>query len=202
MGVNPRANNEPSAPLNTRLAAPAGLEGDNDSNREEAPKSATDFSYTVNNVPSDLEENPRGVYGYVPKLGTQFAPPKWSVDWTDRQQVAKARAVRLEYHQNLENEKKLIADMRVQGKSAEEIGRFMNDLRNNTRMNFYKTEEGRQKLRARNMEKYGNEMGPTYEQSYKQFRSAEGVIAATTRPNVSMDILTGVAKVNKRANYE
>jgi hypothetical protein len=62
------------------------------------------FEYNIHTVPSDLVEDSRGVYGYLPVEGSQFAPPKWPVDWTNAEQVAAAREVRLGYHQGLADE--------------------------------------------------------------------------------------------------
>ncbi|GAU00879.1 hypothetical protein BSLA_01f1923 [Burkholderia stabilis] len=52
-------------------------------------------------------------------------------------------------------------------------------------------------LYERNMAKYGNKYGPTYEALLQEHGSPEGVIAAGTRSNPAMDILTGIAKVGE-----
>ncbi|MET3218353.1 UNVERIFIED_ORG: putative Zn-binding protein involved in type VI secretion [Burkholderia territorii] len=154
------------------------------------------FDYVVDTMPADLVSNPKGVYGYTPVEGSEFAAPKWPVDWTNPEQVANARNVRLEYHQGLADERAWIADMRASGASQESIGRQIVDMRNQTRMSKY-AEDKLPVLYERNMAKYGNKYGPTYEALLQKYGSPEGVIAAGTRSNPTMDILTGIAKVGK-----
>lgn len=156
-------------------------------------KSADLFSYVVKTLPSDLVPDSRGVYGYVPKEGTQFAPPKWPVDWTNVEQVANARGVRLEYHQGLADEVAWVDKMRADGVADESIARQIVDMRNQTRMSKYSPEQ-LPVLYERNMGTYGNPYGPAYETLLAKYGSPQGVIASGTRSNPTMDILTGIAK--------
>jgi len=156
---------------------------------------ASRFDYAAKEVPSDLITDSRGVYGYVSKEGSEYAPPKWPVDWTNQQQVAAAREVRLGYHQGLADEAAWVADMRGRGVSDEDIARQIVDMRNQTRMSKY-SEDQLPVLYGRNMRSYNNPYGPTYESLLAKYGSPQGVIAAGTRSNVAMDILTGIAKVN------
>ncbi|QND90071.1 RHS repeat/ LysM domain-containing protein [Chromobacterium vaccinii] len=157
--------------------------------------STDSFNYTVKNLPADLVEDYQGVYGYVPVNGSQFAPPKWPVDWTSPEQVAAARSVRLEYHQGLADEAALVSKMRTDGVAEESIAREIVDVRNQTRMSKYSAEQ-LPILYERNMMKYGSQYGPTYESLLAKYGSPQGVISAGTRSNLSMDILTGIARVN------
>ena len=156
---------------------------------------ASKFDYAVKEVPGDLVSDSRGVYGYIPMEGTQFAPPKWPVDWTNPEQVAAARGVRLGYHQGLADEATWVADMRGRGLPDEDIARQIVDMRNQTRMSKY-SEDQLPVLYERNMTTYGSPYGPTYESLLAKYGSPQGVIAAGTRSNVTMDILTGIAKVD------
>jgi hypothetical protein len=136
----------------------------------------------------------RGVYGYVPKPGTQFASsPPWP-DWTDPEQVAAARGVRLGYHQGLADEVAWVDGMRQKGTSDEDIARELVDIRNKTRMSKY-SEDKLPMLYERNEREYGNKFGPTYESLLDKYGSADQVIQAGTRSNAGMDVLTGVATV-------
>lgn len=155
---------------------------------------AFDPSYVTPTVPKDLVADARGVYGYVPIPGTQFASsPPWP-DWTDPQQVAAAREVRLGYHQGLADEVAWVDGMRQKGASDENIARELVDIRNKTRMSKY-TEDKLPMLYERNEREYGNKFGPTYESLLDKYGSADQVILAGTRSNAGMDTLTGIAIV-------
>ncbi|OUS14088.1 hypothetical protein A9Q89_01070 [Gammaproteobacteria bacterium 53_120_T64] len=154
---------------------------------------ANNFSYDVKEIPYDLIHEEKGAYGYVPKESSEFAPP-WPVDWTDIKQVASARTVRLDYHQGLADEKKWIGDMRSKGLSEESVARQLVDIRNQTRMSKY-SDDKLPRLYERNMKKYNNPNGPAYDDLLVKYGSTQEVINAGTRSNPTMDILTGIAKV-------
>lgn len=155
-----------------------------------------DPSYVTPTVPKDLVADASGVYGYVPKPGTQFASsPPWP-DWTDPTQVASARAVRLDYHKGLAEESAWVDGMRQKGVADEDIARELVDIRNKTRMSKY-TEDKLPMLYERNEREYGNKFGPTYESLLDKYGSADEVIKAGTRSNANMDVLTGIATVAK-----
>jgi hypothetical protein len=151
-------------------------------------------AYAVKRVPDDLVSDDRGVYGYVPKEGTQFAPPKWPVDWTDPAQVANAREVRLGYHDGLVAERDLVTSLRADGMDEESIARNIVDLRNETRISKYPADKV-EMLYQRNLETYGNPKGPSYESLLAKYGSPQGVIEAGTRSNTTMDVLTGIATI-------
>jgi len=156
--------------------------------------SQSDFGYSIKSIPADLVADTKGVYGYLPVAGSQFAPPNWTVDWTNPMQVASARQVRLDYHQGLANEAAWVSDMRATGVSDEDIASQIVDMRNQSRMSKY-SEDQLPMLYARNVNTYGNQFGPTYESLLAKYGSPQGVIASGTRSNPSMDILTGIAEV-------
>jgi uncharacterized Zn-binding protein involved in type VI secretion len=152
------------------------------------------FDYTVKQVPVELDANAAGVYGYMPKEGTEFHQSKWGVDWTNREATAAARSTRLEYHQGLEEKRAWIEEQRASGISDEEIARQIVVDRNKSRLSFY-SEEELPTVYARNFAKYGDETGPTYEYLIEQDKTPQDIIESATRSNPSMDILTGIATV-------
>ena len=162
--------------------------------KDGASGAADDFSYVVKELPDDLVPDASGVYGHMPLPGTPFAKPKWSVDWTNPAEVAAARKVRLDYHKGLAEEKAFVDRMRSQGVPGETIARELVDMRNKGRMAMYPPEQ-LPMLFERNMGKYQNKYGPGYDDLLEKYGSVDGIIAAGTRSNPSMDILTGIGKM-------
>ncbi len=154
-----------------------------------------DPTYTVSSMPKDLVEDARGVFGYMPTPGTEFANTEKWPDWTDPEAVAKANATRVEYHKGLAEKAQWVEDLRSQGATDEEIGRQLVDMRNEARMAMYSPED-LPKLLERNMKVYKNPNGPSYEDALKK---ADGdpseVIASALRSNKGVDVLCGVCKV-------
>ena len=147
------------------------------------------------NMPDDLIADSKGVYGYLPKEESQFHSSKWPVDWTDKIQVGKARETRLKYHSELEKKKELVNTLRTQGISEDGIARKLVEARNTDRLSHYKTPESLDAVYNRNLEKYDNIYGPTYESQLAKYdNSPKKVIDASLRSNDSVDILTGIAK--------
>ncbi|KPQ29314.1 MAG: hypothetical protein HLUCCX14_07250 [Marinobacter excellens HL-55] len=145
-------------------------------------------------LPKDLVADRRGVYGYLPTEDSQFHSTRWPVDWTDQAQVSTARATRLDYHSGLDKKRALVVEMRESGYRDEEIARMLVELRNNDRLSHYKTPEALNAVYQRNLTKYGNKSGPTYESQLSKYGSAEEVISASLRSNDSVDVLTGLAR--------
>ena len=154
---------------------------------------ANDPSYVLAQVPADLQRDAKGVYGLTPRPGTEFSKPGWP-DWTDPQAVARARAVRLDYHQGLADEKAWVAGMRDKGVADEAIARELVDIRNKSRLSKYR-EDQLPMIHRRNLDKYGNPFGPGYESLLEKYGSPQEVILAGTRSNPAMDVLTGIATV-------
>lgn len=160
---------------------------------ESAPRGSR-FDYSVDAVPADLEANTAGVYGYTPKPGTEFSQEKWGVDWTDRDATASARAKRLDYHEGLEEKQAWVEEQRASGVADEDIARQIVQERNESRLSYYPEDE-QPTIRARNLAKYQNETGPSYEYFISKGKTAQDMINSATRSNSSMDILTGIATV-------
>jgi hypothetical protein len=156
---------------------------------------AFDPGYTVSQVPADLVADERGVFGYLPTPGTEFAnSDKWP-DWTDPDAVAAAKATRVEYHKGLAEKARWVEELRAQGQSDEAIARQLVDSRNQARMAMYAPQD-LPKLMERNLAKYGNPTGPSYEDALKKADGDPGeVIASALRSNKGVDVLCGVCKV-------
>lgn len=152
------------------------------------------FDYTVDKVPADLEPNAAGVYGYMPKEGTEFHQSKWGVDWTDPEATAGATAKRIDYHEGMEQKEAWIADQRSAGVPDEEIAQQITNSRNADRLSYY-AEEQLPGVYARNLAKYGDKMGPSYDYLIESGKTPQQIIESATRTNPTMDILTGIAKV-------
>ena len=146
------------------------------------------------NMPNDLVSDPRGVYGYLPTKESQFHPSKWPVDWTNVDQVSKVRTTRLEYHAGLEKKQQFVDMLRSEGVSEHDIARKLVEMRNQDRLSHYKTPEALKVVYQRNIDKYGNRTGPTFESQLAKYGNTTEVINAALRSNDTMDILTGIAK--------
>lgn len=145
-------------------------------------------------LPDDLVADSEGVYGYLPASNSQFHSSKWPVDWTDAEQVSAARNTRLEYHAGLDKKREFVNTHRLDGVSDDSIARQMVEMRNQDRLSHYKTPEALEVVYQRNLTKYGNKTGPTYESQIAKYGTSTEVINAALRSNDSMDILTGIAK--------
>ncbi|WP_104399827.1 RHS repeat-associated core domain-containing protein [Vibrio penaeicida] len=146
-------------------------------------------------LPDDLIKDSQGIYGYMPTEKSQFHSSNWSVDWTDAKQVSSARQVRLEYHVGLDQKQNFVRSLRSDGVNEGEIARQLVEMRNQDRLSHYKTEEALEMVYGRNLTKYGNKTGPTYESQLSKYGSPTKVIDAALRTNDTMDILTGISKV-------
>jgi len=70
------------------------------------------------------------------------------------------------------------------------------DIRNKKQLSFYAKDE-LATVYKRNLDRYGNAMGPTYESQVAKYGSPEAVIRAGYRTNPTMDILTGIARIRR-----
>ena len=83
--------------------------------------------------------------------------------------------------------------MREAGKTIEEIARACSTLRNQIRLDSYKDDpEGLATIKARNLEKYGHEEGPTPDELYAKYGSWETVLEKCYSTNPGMDACCGV----------
>lgn len=106
----------------------------------------------------------------------------------------RAREVRLRYHRLLDTMERVADRMHEEGRSDEEIARVLVDMRNEakdiTRAGM--SPEAVQALEQRNMEKYGNPLGPTADQQFARYGSWAKVIEAATRTSAAVDKELGI----------
>lgn len=150
--------------------------------------------YQVRLKPVRLNSDPGGVYGYEPAADSQFKDKKKFLDPGDPVDVARAQKIRKAYHEDIESHRELVAERRAANVPEEEIAKELVPLRNDTRLKYWTPAE-LDTIHARNLEKYGREEGPTYEQLLSNYPDANEVIEAAFRSNTEMDILTGLCRV-------
>ncbi len=142
----------------------------------------------------DIVVDPTAVYGFAPSPEgslKQYA----ELDWSDPELVngENGRLARIAYHEELKTLYTLLDELRAEGKPIEEIARTISAKRNEIRFASYENNpEGLEKLKARNLEKYGHEEGPTPDEVYAQVGSWEGVIAKAFSTNPGMDACLGL----------
>lgn len=176
----------PSANLpRTALAEDSGTE------------SSTTFAYQHSplynpKAMADIVENPDAVYGFSPNPDSGSLSPYATYDWTDPEFVAQARENRLAYLLQDQQIFDLVIAMDAEGATIEEIARAASAERNRIRLDSYQNDpEGLEKLKTRNLEKYGNEEGPTPEWLYDRYGSWEGVLENAFNTNPGMDACCG-----------
>ncbi|WP_176444840.1 peptidoglycan-binding domain-containing protein [Paenibacillus herberti] len=148
-------------------------------------------------IAKEIETNPDAVYGYSPQKESPL--DKFGVNWTNPQQVAYARAKRMEYLQKMEQKKiKLeneVAKLENEGMSITDIAKMKVEQRNSDRMQSYidsNNYEGLAAMKERNIQQYGRPEGPTPEQLFEKYGSWEEVIYSSVRTSPAMDVLTGL----------
>ena len=112
----------------------------------------------------DIIVDPNAVYGYSPNPDSARLGPFADYDWSDEEFVAKNRADRIAYHEQFDELHTMTNQMTEEGYSIEEIARAVSTRRNEIRLEAYKDDpEGLEKVKKSNLDKYGNENGPTPE---------------------------------------
>lgn len=141
----------------------------------------------------DIIENPDAVYGFSPDPNSTRLGAYAEYDWTDPAVVAKGREDRLAYHQSIKSMYDMLQRMNDEGKSIEEIARAVSAERNNIRLASYKDDpEGLAKVKASNLETYGNESGPTADSLFEKYGSWEMVMVKAFSTNAGMDACCGL----------
>lgn len=148
-------------------------------------------------IAKDVITTPNSVYGYRPKSGSSL--DQFDIDWSNADEVAKARAVRLEYLEAMEAKKaKLNAEINRyldDGKDMKEIAEIKVEQRNLDRIKSY-TESGDyenlEKLYNRNIKEYGRKEGPTAQQLLEKYGSYEEVIYSSVKVNNGMNVILGI----------
>lgn len=141
----------------------------------------------------DIVYNPAAVYGFSPSPdSTRLKEYVDALDWTDPEQVAKARALRQAYHDSMSELYRMIEDMLHEGKNVETIARAVSQRRNELRLESEADDpEALALTKKSNLETYGNEMGPTADQLYEKYGSWQTVLEKALGTNAGMDACLG-----------
>ncbi len=148
-------------------------------------------------VMTDVVVNPDAIYGFSPSLTGTLKQYADSVDWTDPEVVQNYQTQRIAYHQSMQGMYDTLLEMRQAGKSTEEIARTVSAQRNAIRIASYENDpEGLAEMKARNLETYGREEGPTPDDIYAKYGDWETVIEKAFSPNLGMDVCLGLYDQN------
>lgn len=141
----------------------------------------------------DVVVAPDAIYGFAPNPESARLGEYAKYDWTDAKVVADGRADRIAYHKSIESMYDMLDELIAQEKDIETIARTISAERNRIRMDAYKDDpEGLEVAKKSNLEKYGNENGPTVESLYEKYGSWEVVLEKAFSPNIGMDICLGL----------
>ncbi|MBR0529677.1 MAG: VWA domain-containing protein [Ruminococcus sp.] len=144
---------------------------------------------------ADIIEDPYSVYGFRPNPESERLGEYASYDWSDPNVAEKARLNRINYHENNDSITELVEQMEREGASAEEIARAATNQRNQNRIASYEASnnlEGLEKMKKSNLEKYGDEMGPSADLLYEKYGSWEAIVDSSKRTNPGMDAVCGL----------
>lgn len=145
----------------------------------------------------DVVANPDAVYGFSPNPDAGSISGYAVYDWTDPDFVAQAYENRKSYIEQDRQMLGIVVDLQAQGATVEEIARAVSARRNQIRLDSYRDDpEGLAIVKARNLEKYGNEEGPTPEWLYNRYGSWEAVIDSAFSTNPGMDACCGLYDEN------
>ena len=142
----------------------------------------------------DIVENPAAVYGFSPSPAEESTLKEYAdaIDWTDPDQVSAARAQRQAYHDSMEELYAMIMTMVKEDRDIEAIARAVSQRRNELRLEVYADDpEGLAIVKKRNLDTYGNELGPTQESLYEKYGSWEMVLIKALGTNPGMDACLG-----------
>lgn len=145
------------------------------------------------NAMKDIIENPDAVYGFSPDPDSNSLGAYAEYDWTDPAFVAEAQQKRRDYHASLESMMEILARMRDEGATIEEMARAVSTERNRLRLASYADDpEGLKKVRESNLKNYGHEDGPTPDEMYTKYGSWEIVMQKAFSTNLGMDAVCGL----------
>lgn len=140
----------------------------------------------------DIVEDPAAVYGFRPS-DTGSLKEYADIDWTDKQVVEDARNERIAYHNSIESMFDKLDEMSMENKSIEEIASTLSKMRNEIRLAADgDNPDALERLKARNLEKYGHEDGPQPEELYEKYGSWEIVLEKAFSVNSGMDACLGL----------
>jgi len=141
----------------------------------------------------DIVVDPNAVYGFSPSPDGSLKEYINQIDWSDPVQVETYRQERMAYHTSLQSMYDMLTEMKAAGATTEEIARAVSAQRNIIRFAAYDNDpEGLAVVKARNLERYGREEGPTPDDIYQKYGSWEAVIEKAFSPNLGMDVCVGL----------
>ena len=141
---------------------------------------------------ADIIEDVAAIYGFRPSTEGSLAAYA-GMDWTDPVVVEGGRQERIAYHESIAEMYDMLYEMQAEGANTEEIARAVSAKRNEIRIASYANNpEGLARLKARNLELYGNENGGSPEYFYERYGSWEAVIDKSFSTNSGMDACLGL----------
>ena len=141
---------------------------------------------------ADILPDENAIYGYVPSPDGSLAIYA-SYDFSDPDVVEAMREERVAYHEEMNQLFDIIISMKAEGSGVEEIARAVSKRRNEIRLEAYKDDpEGLAKVKERNLQKYGDENGPTADSLYEKYGSWETVAEKSFSPNAGADAVLGL----------
>jgi len=141
---------------------------------------------------ADIIEDENAIYGFRPS-GSGSLKEYADADWSDPELVEKGRQDRIAYHDSLKEMYSQLESMLRRGADIEEIARAMSRKRNELRLAAAgDNEEEIAKIKARNLETYGHEDGPTPGELYEKYGSWEKVLEKAFQTNSGMDACLGL----------
>ncbi len=164
---------------------------------EVAPQAEATFAYEHDprdnpRAMADIDYNSQAVYGFQPSTSgsiKQYA----NYDWTDSAVVEGARRQRITYHEGFAELYELLDQMQEAGATTEQMARAISTKRNELRMKVAFNDPAElARLKARNLEQYGNENGGTPEYFFERYGSWETVLEKSFSVNSGMDACVGL----------
>ena len=146
------------------------------------------------NVLQDAEVDKNAIFGFKPN-STGSIKMYAEYDWNDEDLALAAKEDRISYiEENDKRIKELENKLRKENKTIEEIAKACSNLRNEIRLEQYKDNpEDLEKIKQRNLEKYGHEEGPLPEELYEKYNNSwEVVLEKCYSTNRAMDACCGV----------
>lgn len=143
-------------------------------------------------LPAGIEEDEAGVHGYMPTKDSAYY--KYRDKFTDPEWVGEQREIRAEYLKESKKLEATIESMTEEGKSQEEIARYVVEQRNQQKVEARKkmSPEDVKGLEERNIKKYGNPVGPTADQLLEKQGSWDKVIEGSMRKDPVINKLLGL----------
>lgn len=145
---------------------------------------------------ADIVWSPTAVYGFAPSPEGSLSAYV-DFDWSDAAIVESGRADRVAYQAGMQEMYELLDALTAQGKDIEEIARTISAKRNELRL-AANADDPAQMAAAKqhNLEKYGNENGPTADSLYEKYGSWETVLEKAFSTNAGMDACVGLYDSN------